>query len=138
MQIRGGVPADLEWAPEYILKGIDTRGYVASPARMRAYIEAAISNGITLVAENRDGPCAVIGGLVQPIVWAERDELVVMALRSTFPGAGFAVLRALLEIAKERVNIKRVLVTFDQPEPRLHDILLRYGGQPIYSYSFTP
>jgi hypothetical protein len=98
-----------------------------------------MASGLALVAEHDGQPVGVLGAVVHPIFWAERDEATVLAWRSTRPGAGLALLRALMARVNDRPGIKQLVVTVapENADPRLNRIMERMGGRLMRSFVFV-
>lgn len=139
MRVRDAVEADLAWAPEYILDGFEHDRYVPSAPRIEQAIRACMACGLALVAEQAREPVGVLGAVVHPIFWAERDEVSVLAWRSTHPGAGLRLLRALLARLDDRPDIKQIVVTVapENTDPRLPVVMQRMGATLLRSFLFV-
>lgn len=92
----------------------------ADPKKVDALLTEAISGARNFcwVAEHAGRPCAVIAALVQPCVWAERQQCHVMLWHSKAAGAGKALMQELLSWAGSRRAIRVVGLSpdFDWPE----------------------
>lgn len=133
--IRNAAPGDLSWLPRYVLDGFDHRNYTPNLPRITAMIEACMRDDFALIAAGGDGkPEAVLGGLVQPLFWADGNELTVVALRSTRAGAGLSLLNELFRRVALRFDIRHVVVNFDpfKTDPRVEHLMRRrFGAQPM-------
>ena len=126
MHVRPASDDDLAWLPGYILGGFDTTGYTPSPVGIRANIDRCRSDGYALVAEHLKQPVGILGALITPIGWSDQTQILVLALRSTRPGAGSMLIRTLLEAARATFAY-HVAVTIENPDPRVDKMMRRFG-----------
>jgi hypothetical protein len=139
MHLREGTPHDADWLVGYILGGFSTEGYTPSHMAIRAMIEHTRANGYGRIAEQAGQPVGVIGAVVHPMFWTGRNELQVVALRSTRPGAGRMLIQGLMAWARERLDLQQVVVTVENPDPRVEKMMRRYGKPRVLrSFVFNP
>ena len=126
MHVRAARDDDVPWLPAYILGGFDHNGYTPSEAGLGTIIERCRTSGYALIAEHLKQPVGILGALIVPMGWAEQTQIVVLALRSTRPGAGAMLLRTLFEAARATFA-HDVAVTIENPDPRVDKMMRRFG-----------
>lgn len=136
MHIRQASESDIGWLIDYILGGFNQSGYVPDRSRVDNAIRMCLNHGVAWIVEHRANPVAILGAVMQPIFWAERNELTVLALRSTYPGAGLVLLRRLKRFFEERHDLKHLVINFDpaNADPRLERLMQRWGARRLRSY----
>jgi len=131
MHVRDALDSDVSWLPGYILGGFDSSG--ATPRFDR--IEAAVAQcrgptGFALIAEHDGMPVGILGALVTEPWWSVEPQINVLALRSTRPGAGALLIRALLQRALNTFA-SHVAVTIENPDPRVEKMMRRFGKHRV-------
>jgi hypothetical protein len=136
MIVKEPTDLDLAWLPQYILGGFDVTGFTPSMPAIHTMIDRCRKNGYALIAEHKGQPAGILGAVINPSFWAQESEINVVALRSTYPGAGAALVRELL--ARSRATFAaHVVVTLENPDPRLDRAMRRFGQYRLLrSYVF--
>lgn len=80
------------------------------------------------VAEHDGQIVGAIAAVASPMLFFERWEASVVMLRATMPGAGAALVRGLMQWARDDIRIKRVVLTMEFDAPRSMARFLRMNG----------
>ena len=107
-----------------IMRGLQAErvSMVVDRDKISGLMRRALTEGFWMLAEQDGKIVGHIGAAVVENMWYERQQLVVIAWFSEFPGAGFGLLRRLLAWKNTNPMIGSVTITTN-PGPRLQRLL---------------